>query len=223
MFRPSRGIVGALALVVTACSDNNNNFVGVPATASIRLVNDTDNPLTLTSPGFLNPPGGPFTFGQASACVIVDLATTTVPPLTVMNQTTGASVTITPALSVGDNMLVVAFGNTTGSVQLTTLSNRFVPAANAAGVRFFNGTSSNTAPLLMRRNDVVLTPFVDFGAASPFVSVPIDSASITFSTANSIVFDAGPMAFPLGQNSTVVLGPPASGTIPLRVFTVQGC
>jgi hypothetical protein len=31
------------------------------------------------------------------------------------------------------------------------------------------------------------------------------------------------MAFPLGQNSTVVIGPPAPETVPLRFFTVQGC
>jgi hypothetical protein len=31
------------------------------------------------------------------------------------------------------------------------------------------------------------------------------------------------MAFPLGQNPTVVIGPPAPETVPLRFFTVQGC
>jgi len=63
-----------------------------------------------------------------------------------------------------------------------------------------------------------------FGSASRFVNVPIDSASITFSNQTSFVLDAGRMAFPLGQNSTVVVGPAAPGaTVPLRFFTVQGC
>jgi hypothetical protein len=89
-------------------------------------------------------------------------------------------------------------------------------------LRFFNGVAS-TGPLVMQRNGAVLTPFVGFGAASRFVSVPTDSASITFADRFSVVLDAGRMAFPLGQNSTVVVGPPAAGTDPLRFFTVQGC
>ena len=35
--------------------------------------------------------------------------------------------------------------------------------------------------------------------------------------------DAGRLAFPVGQNSTVMVGPPAAGTDPLRFFTVQAC
>ena len=76
----------------------------------------------------------------------------------------------------------------------------------------------------MQRNGISLTPFVDFGTSSSFVSVPTDSASITFADQFSIVLDAGRIAFPLGQNSTVVVGPPApAATAPLRFFTVQGC
>jgi hypothetical protein len=89
-------------------------------------------------------------------------------------------------------------------------------------LRFFNGEATS-GPLVMRRNGVALTPFVGFGSASRFVSVPTDSASITFSSQTSFVLDAGRMAFPLGQNSTVVLGPPAPETVPPRFFTVQGC
>ncbi len=164
-------------------------------------------------------------FGQASACVFVDLNNSL--RLTITDGA-GATIGFTPILSPGDNVTVVAFaptvGNvaTIGNVQFTTLNNRFVSAINSAGLRFFNGVSS-TGPLVMRRNGIALTPFVAFGAASRFVSVPIDSASITFSNQVSTVLDAGLMAFPLGQNSTVVVGPPAPETVPLRFFTVQGC
>jgi hypothetical protein len=223
MFRPSRVVVGALVLMAAACSDSDN-VVHTLNAATVRLVNDTDTPLSLINAGVLDPVNASLVFGQASACVLVDLTNT--PTLTITNVA-GATIAFTPILSAGDNVTVVAFGATVGNVattnvQFATLNNRFVPALNSAGLRFFNGVST-TGPLVMRRNGLVLTPFVGFGSASRFVSVPIDSASITFSNQNSFVLDAGRMAFPLGQNSTVVIGPPAPETVPLRFFTVQGC
>jgi hypothetical protein len=223
MFRPSRVVVGALVLMAAACSDSDN-VVHTLNAATVRLVNDTDTPLSLINAGVLDPVNASLVFGQASACVLVDL--TNSPTLTITNLA-GATIAFTPTLSAGDNVTVVAFGATVGNVattnvQFATLNNRFVPALNSAGLRFFNGVST-TGPLVMRRNGLVLTPFVGFGSASRFVSVPIDSASITFSNQNSFVLDAGRMAFPLGQNSTVVIGPPAPETVPLRFFTVQGC
>ncbi len=224
MFRPSHVVVGALVLTAAACSDSDN-VVHTLNAATVRLVNDTDTPLSLVNAGIIDPVNTALVFGQASACVLVDLTNT--PTLTITNVA-GATIAFTPILSAGDNVTVVAFAATVGNVaavgnvQFATLNNRFVPASNSAGLRFFNGVST-TGPLVMRRNGLVLTPFVGFGGASRFVSVPIDSASITFSNQNSFVLDAGRMAFPLGQNSTVVIGPAAPETNPLRFFTVQGC
>jgi hypothetical protein len=218
MFRPFHVVVGALVLTAAACSDSDN-VVHTLNAATVRLVNDTDTPLSLINAGILDSASAGLVFGQASACVLVDL--TNSPTLTITNLA-GATIAFTPTLSAGDNVTIVAFGIPGGTVQFATLSNRFVPATSSAGLRFFNGEATS-GPLLMRRNGVALTPFVGFGSASRFVSVPTDSASITFSSQTSFVLDAGRMAFPLGQNSTVVLGPPAPETVPLRFFTVQGC
>ena len=220
MFRPSHVVVGALVLIAAACTESDN-VVHTLNSATVRLVNDTDTPLSLAVFNAVDSANARLVFGQSSACVFIDLSS--VPALTITNGATGAAIAFTPILSAGDNLTVVAFGATLGNVTVSRrLSNRFVPVANSAGLRFFNGVAS-TGPLLMQRNGVALTPFVGFGAASGFVSVPIDSASITFADRFSVVLDAGRMAFPLGQNSTVVLGPPAVGTDPLRFFTVQGC
>jgi hypothetical protein len=221
MFRPSHLAVGALALMAAACNDSVSNFVPA-ATAAVRLVNDTDTPLSLAHAGTVDSANAKLGFGTVSGCVLVDLSNTTVPALTITNGVTGASITFTPDLTIGASLMVVAFGDTLGNVQLATLNNRFVPAANDAGLRFFNGTHGVGA-LFMQRGGIALTPSISFGAASDFVSVPTDSASITFANGTSIVHDAGRMAFPLGQNSTVLIGPPASGTNPLRSFTAQGC
>jgi len=220
MFRPFHFVVGALALIATACSDNGN--LAPLNSAALRLVNDTDTPIVFTDIGILDSTSTRLGFGQASACMTVNAFNTS--GLAVTNAATGESIPFTPNLTPGGTVIVVAFGGTAGNIGFATLNNRFVPATNDAGLRFFNGVVSSNGPLVMQRNGAVLTPFVGFGAASRFVSVPIDSASITFANRVSIVLDAGQLAFPLGQNSTVVVGPPApAAAAPLRFFTVQGC
>jgi hypothetical protein len=219
MFRPSRSVVAALALIATACSDNGN-FAPFNS-AAVRLVNDTDTPIVFTNAEIFDPTTARLGFGQASACVSVDVSNTR--GLAVTNAATGESIPFTPNLTPGGSVIVVAFGDPAGNIRFATLNDRFLPATNQAGVRFFNGVAS-AGPLLMQRNGISVTPFVDFGTSSGFVSVPIDSASITFADRFSIVLDAGRIAFPLAQNSTVVVGPPAPpATSPLRFFIVQGC
>ena len=218
MFRPFHSVVGALALIATACSDNN--FVPFNS-AAVRLVNDTNTPFVFTDASILNPTTVRLGFGQASACVSVDLSNTS--GLAVTNAATGESIPFAPTLTPGGSVIVVAVVDRVGNVQFATLNDRFLPGTNDAGVSFFNGVAS-TGPLLMLRDGISLTAPVDFGTSSSFMSVPVDSASITFADQSSIVLDAGRIAFPLGQNSTVVVGPPApSAIVPLRFFTVQGC
>lgn len=137
--------------------------------------------------------------------MFADLSHATVRALTIANARTGASIAITPALTVGANVTIVAFGDTMGNRRLTTLNNRFVPTVNESGLRFFNG-ALQAGPLFMQRGGIALTQTVAYGAASAVVSVPTDSASITFSNGSSVVLDAGLMAFPLAQNSTVFIG-----------------
>jgi hypothetical protein len=220
MFRPSHLAVGAVALMAAACSDSDNDVVHTLNSATIRLVNDTDTPLSLATGGPRDSLNARIAFGEASTCVFIDFSN--VPALTVRNAVTGAFIPFTPVLSSGDNLTIVAFDGIVDTVQFAALRNRFVPIVNTAGLRFFNGVSS-PGPLLMARSGAALTGFVGFGSASGFVSVPTDSARITFANSASVVLDAGLMAFPRGENSTVVLGPPAVGTQPIRFFTVQGC
>ena len=218
MFRPSYPVVVALAVMAAACSDHNG--LAPDDLTTVRLVNDTDIPLSLANAGVVSVADASIAFGQASTCVPIALPGT-VPELTVTNVTTRRSIPFALPSAAGDNLIVVAFDDAAGNVRLTVLRDRFVPFETGAGLRFFNGVSKN-GPLLMQRNGF-LTPFVAFGAASAFVSVQPDSEFVTFADRFSNVLDAGFLAFPMGMNSTVVLGPPVSGTENLRFFTVQGC
>ena|SRR5215831_6918332 len=220
MFRPSRIAIGALALMAAACSDSDNDVVHALNALTVRFVNDTDTPLAIFTGNITGPANATLGFGDATGCMVIDLSN--VPALAVTNATTGATLLFTPVLLAGTNVTIVAFADTPGNVQFAQLPNRFVPTANAAGLRFFHGAAT-TAPLDMARNGAPLTPLIPFGAASGFVSVPTDTGRITFSNQSSVVLDAGELAFPQGENSTVVLARPAPNTVPLRSFTVRGC
>lgn len=221
MLRPSHVVIGALTLIAGACS-SNDNFAPFNS-AAVRLVNDTDTPIQFTNASLVDPTTARLGFGQSSPCVSVDVSNAAV--LAVTNAATGEPIPFAPTLTAGGSVIVVAFGATAGDIRFATLNDRFLPATNQAGLSFFNGAPSTGAgPLLMQRNGLSLTPFVDFGTSSSFTSVPIDSGSITFADPFSIVLDAGRLAFPLGQNSTVVVGPAAlQAAAPLRFFTVHGC
>jgi hypothetical protein len=180
-----------------------------------------DTPIVFTHAGIVDTANTTLGFGQASGCVSVDVSNPR--ELAVRNAETGEPLDFAPQLTAQGTVIVVAFRDTFGNIQFATLNNRFLPATNQAGLRFFNGAPS-AGRLLMQRNGIAITPLVDVGTSSIFGSVPIDSASITFANGFSIVLDAGRIAFPRGQNSTVVVGPAAApATVPLRVFTVRGC
>lgn len=221
MFRPSHVAVGALALMAAACGDTTTNVVHTLNVVTVRLVNDTDTPLSVSTGVIVGPTNARLSFGDATGCLLIDLSN--VPALAVANATTGATIFFTPTLIPGANLTVVAFADASGNVQFAALSNSFVTTPSTAGLRFFNGVAT-TGPLDMSRNGAALTPLISFGSASDFVSVPTDSGSITFSNQSSVVLDAGSLVFPQNENSTVVLGPAvAPNTVPLRFFTVRGC
>src|SRR5262249_20640531 len=155
-----------------------DNAVQVANTATVLLVNDTDTPISLSSASVPDSASATLNFGEATACVSIDLSNAP-RQLAVRNVETGASLTAAPTLSTGANLTVVAFDDTAGRVQLATLDSHFTPLETDAGVRFFNGVSS-TGALFMERQGI-LTQFVGLGAASSFVSVSTDSAMVRFS------------------------------------------
>src|SRR5262249_42023230 len=159
-----------------ACSDHDN-FTQVASIATVRLVNDTDTPLSLSNAGFIDTANARLAFGQTSACVFVNLSTPQVPGISVTNAATGDTLVFTPTLRPGANVLIVAFSGASG-IQFTTLDDRFATGTDSAGLRFFNG--GLITALLMQRNGAAITPFVGFGSASVFVIVPSASGAITF-------------------------------------------
>jgi hypothetical protein len=218
MFCSRHVMVGALVLMAASCSDHNS--VAPVSVTTVRLVNDTDIPLSLASNGVVASTDAEIAFSQASTCVSSVLPNT-LPVVTITDLATRERIPFTTPLVVGDNLIIVAFNDAAGNLRLAVLGDGFTPFETGAGLRFFNGIP-NVGPLQMQRRGF-LTEFVEFGAASALVNVLPDSAVVTFADQFSNVVDAGPLAFPRGTNWTVFLGPAVAGIEDFRFFTVQDC
>jgi hypothetical protein len=225
MFQKSHVLVGVLSLATVACNDSTNgNFVHIVAVATVRFVNATDAPITVSNGGVIDSLNIRLGFAHQSSCLLVDLSGgTTVPLLTFTDAVSGAVLTgFNVPIPVGGNVTIVAFADTNGVVSFAGMSNRFTPPAGKGALRFFNAVQA-TGSLMMLGDGVSLTPFIAFGAASNFASVRVGSTAVTFTNGTSTVLDAGLQTLGDGQTTTLVVGPPAAGTTPLRFFPVHSC
>ncbi|MGH7618032.1 MAG: hypothetical protein ACREPM_12450 [Gemmatimonadaceae bacterium] len=222
MFRSPRTLIALLSVAaLAACNDSDVNAVHTTNFAVVRLVNATDTPITVVGNSVVDTVNTGIPFGSQSSCLIVDL--TTVSPVVFTVAGTGEVIAFTSTLALGANVTVVAYAGADGRPILTTLSNVFTPAPGQAGLRLFNAAAGSGTLFASANGTPIITTGTSFGAASAFVSVSSAPMDITIANGTSIVLDAGLQAFPAGQNSTMVVGPPATGTVPLRFFTSTGC
>ena len=196
--------------------------------ANVRLANASATALDLLRSGTVVTGGTNLAFGASSACTSVPAAT---PALTIANTgTTTALAGFTPTLVAGNSYTVVAFPSATG-VQFATLQNTFAPTAGQSGLRVFNATSGVTGyDVFVTASGAALgTPTVAnavAGNGTAFVSVPAGSQQIRLTstgTTTPIVLDLGAQALTAGQNYTLVIAPPASGSTVPRAFLVPAC
>lgn len=196
--------------------------------ATVRLINATDAALSLNDSGTALTGASNVAFGAASSCASVPVA--------------GAALSVTqsgaatplggfaPTLTAGSSTSFVAYPNATGGVQFATLGNAFTPATGQAGLRVFNATGAATgydvfvtaagAPLATATVSNVLS-----GTPTSFQSVTAGAqqVSITSTGSTTVVIDLGAQTLTAGQNYTLVIAPPASGSTTPRAFLITGC
>lgn len=197
--------------------------------ATVRLVNASDSTLNLLQNAIALSGSSNLAFGASSSCSSVNALT---PALTV--TTAGSATPLTgflPALTAGNSFSFVAYPIAAGGVQFATLSNVFTPTTGSAGLRVFNGTSAATG------YDVYVTAqgaalgtatvanVAAGGSGSAFVNVPAGAQEIRVTSAGgtTALVDLTSQTFTAGQNYTLVIAPPASGSTTLRAFLVAGC
>jgi hypothetical protein len=197
--------------------------------ATVRLANATGTSLSLLQGGTALSGGSNLAFGANSSCASVSAAT---PLLSVVQAgSTTALAGFSPTLQAGTSYTFVAYPTATGGgVQFVTLSNVYTPTSGQAGLRVFNATTGLAGfDVFVTASGAALgTPTVAnvlATASSAFISVPAGTSQVRVATTGGTValLDLGAQTFVAGQNATLVIAPPASGSTALRAFIVSGC
>jgi hypothetical protein len=196
--------------------------------ATIRLVNATGSALNFLQNGTALSGGSNIAFGTSSACSSVNAAT---PGLTVTQGSSATALTgFTPTLTAGTSYTVVAYPTATGGVQFQTLNNTFTATSGQAGLRVFNASGLTAASdvFVTASGAALTTPTISntaSGSASTFVSVPAGSQQIRLTTTGgtTVLLDLGSQTLTAGQNATLVIAPPLTGSVTPRAFLVSGC
>lgn len=216
----------ASVVVVAACGDDNNNVTGTTnSTATVRFVNATGNTnISVANNGTVATGNSALGFGSSSSCMTVN---TSSPSLTFTNSGTSAAISgFTPNFANNGNYTIVAYTDASGNTQFATLDNTFTATTGQAGVRVFNGASGSGNIVLNGTNGVLNGgASTAFGNSGPFFSTPSGSSTFSFNTGTGTtsLASTGNVTLTAGQNSTVVLGPAATGSTARRAFVVTGC
>jgi hypothetical protein len=197
--------------------------------SNVRIANATDGALTLLQNGVALPGASNIAFGTSSTCNSVNATT---PALTVTQAgSSGALSGFTPSLVAGHPFTFVAFPASGGAVQFASIEQAVSTASGQSGLRAFNGTAGASG------FDVYVTaPGAPLGAATianvapgtastSFVSIPGGAAQIRLTTTGSatVVLDLGTQTLTAGENTMLVIAPPAAGSTAPRAFLVAGC
>lgn len=214
-----------MSLSLFAACGEDDDITTPGSTATVRFVNATGNTgISAANNGTVGTGNSALAFGSGSSCMTVNASN---PSLTFTNSSTGASITgFTPSFASNGNYTVVAYTDASGNTQFATLNNAFTPATGQAGLRVFNA-ASGSGNIVLNGNGTALNSgsTTAFGTSGAFFSTPIASSAYTFNTGTgtTTIGNAGTMSLTAGQNSTVILGPAATGTTAMRAFVTTGC
>ena len=227
MFRQLCLLGAALSLAAVAACDDDDDDTTNPTTntATVRFINATNTGIGVANNGATATGNGNLAFAGSSTCMNVNVNATGTSGLTFTNASSGAAISgFTPSFTTGGNYTVIAYTGANGTTQFATLNNAFTPTTGSGAVRLFNA-ASGSGNITLQGGGTAFTgnSAIAFGSAGTFVSVPTGSQTVTFNNGTTNVLSAGSLSFTAGQNTTIVLGPAATGTTPLRFFTATGC
>jgi hypothetical protein len=223
----------ALALVassvaIAACG--SDDVTGNNANdATVQFINATAVSLDVAQGGSVATGNGALSYGTTSLCIVTDATNSN---LTV--RTTGTSTALagfTPAFQPGGNYSVIAYPGAPGVIEFGTVSNAFTASAGQGGLRVFNAAGAGTSYDIYvsapgASSATAGANNVGYGSGSSYFNVAAGTAQqvrITNAGTQSVVFDVGNRTFTPGQNVTLVLTPPLSGSPEPRAFYVTGC
>jgi hypothetical protein len=223
-------LLASSSVALSAC-DNRSDVTGVNANnATIQFINATTASLDVAQGGTVATGNGALSFGTTSLCISADASNSNLAV-----RQTGTSTALpgfVPAFQAGGNYSVIAYPGAGGTTtQFATLSNACTPASGQGGMRVFNAAGAGTSydiyvSALGASSATSVANNVGFGSGSSYFNVPAGSTQqvrVTNAGTQPVVLDAGNRTFTAGQNVTLVIAPPLSGSPAPRAFYATGC
>ncbi|MFL5618517.1 MAG: DUF4397 domain-containing protein [Gemmatimonadaceae bacterium] len=214
--------------VLAACG--GDDVTGTNANnATVQFINATAVSLDVAQGGTVATGNGALSYGTTSLCIATDASNSNLAV-----RQTGTSTALagfTPAFQAGGNYSVIAYPGAPGVIQFATVSNAFTAAAGQGGLRAFNGAGAGSSYDIYvstpgAASATAVANNVGYGSGSSYFNVVAGSAQqvrITNAGSQTVVLDVGSRTFTAGQNVTLVIAPPVTGSPSPRAFFVTGC
>ena len=231
MLQLRRLALALLASSVALVACGSDDVTGTDANnATVQFINATAVSLDVAQGGTVATGNGALSYGTTSLCIATDATNSNLAV-----RQTGTSTPLpgfTPAFQPGGNYSVIAYpGTTAATILFATVSNAFAPTAGQGGLRVFNGAGAGTS-----YDIYVGTPGgssatagannVGFGSGSSYFNVAAGTPQqvrVTNAGSQTVVLDVGSRTFTAGQNVTLVITPPVTGSPVPRAFYTTGC
>jgi hypothetical protein len=219
-----------LASSVTVAACGSDNVTGTDANnATVQFINATGSSLDVAQGGTVATGNGALSYGTTSLCIATDASSSNLAV-----RLTGTSTPLagfTPAFQAGGNYTVIAYPGAPGVIQFATVSNAFTPSAGQGGLRVFNAAVAGASYDVYvsapgAASATAAANNIGYGSGSSDFNVVAGTAQqvrITNAGSQTVVLDVGSRTFTTGQNVTLVIAPPLTGSPAPRAFYVNGC
>jgi hypothetical protein len=230
MFGTRSTAIALLSLAaVVACHDDDDT-TGLTGTATVRIANATNNPIDVASGTAIATGNSNIAFGASSGCVVTNVFQPDV--FVSPTGTTNTFASFTPNLRSGQSYVIVEYpGFALGAPAFATINTTTLPPTGQAGLRVFNATASSAAyDVYVTAPGAALGTGAAFGIGFRTVSglIPVTPGTpllirLTNTGTQTVVISVANQTFTAGQNSILVIAPPAAGTTAPRAFLVTSC
>ena len=219
-----------LASSVTVVACGSDEVTGTDANnATVQFINASAASLDVAQGGTVATGNGALSYGTTSLCIAADASNSNLAV-----RLTGTSAPLagfTPAFQAGGNYSVIAYPGAPGTILFATVSNAFTPSAGQGGLRVFNAAAAGTSYDVYvsapgAASATAAANNVGYGSGSSYFNIVSGTAQqvrITNAGSQAVVLDVGNRTFTTGQNVTLVIAPPLTGSPAPRAFYVTGC
>jgi hypothetical protein len=218
----------ALALcslaIVAACDDDDDD----DDNSLVRVVNASNSGIDVASGTNIATGNANVSFGSGSTCLTTNA---TFPDLNVTPAgTLNSYSSFAPDLLAGEHYVTVAYPGFSGATEFADIPTGAAPPVGQAGLRVFNAAAGSatydvyvTAPAAAL--GTAAATGIGFRTASAYISVPPGTNLVRLTNAGTqtVLINAGNLAFTAGQNAVLVIAAPGPGTTALRTFLALAC